>query len=706
MLPFAIRCTTCGRKLIVKQQAAVGKILPCPACGSMVLVEAPEGSLLPARQSGLPADPVPAASTNVAKLLEVVDVQQADTVDDPLYASDAREEPVAANGARRVGQHTEVVTAVSAPIQPQLWFSRQTQLLRRWVLIGLIGVGAAAALIVAVGYWMGRPEPLASARRSAANSNEPAGSTPDTVSVPQMNEPAPEGNSASELAHEGSDASSTPPDTAAKSSPPLAAGTAPPSETSGETGRSEPLGANQSEESDARGSTTPDRQVGQPVEGTPDAASGERGDSFGRKPLTVEQALRDLEALTTDAPLGRRVLSGTSAYDLIPSPARTFDVGLALPKPPARRGINAANRLAVKIPSLQFRNIPLVAWCRWFQDVTLVPVTIDVDALHRVGLGVNVPIHVEASDEEFGVVLRRSLEPLGLTYHLLNDQVLISVAGVDRMETVEYEVFDLVGNDPEQNRQLGTWIVDLIAPVAWKEYGGPGQLHISEGRLRVTTTRAIQYEVHMFCERLRVARGGRPQGAVPDYVIQLRPRMSLALERLAQSVTIHRAVGTPLVEILDQIGQASDLAIVVDWQGLAADGWTIQSLARLDVEEVSVSEALQQLLGPMQLSFRVIDSGTLQVTTMQRAWVLEEVAFFPLEALWGSDEGRTVLERVRSALGHGQSPAVARGRFLVDPVSRTLMIVAPQYRIAQVAGLLERLAVAREEPAVPVPDLD
>ena len=41
MTPFSIQCTTCRRSLRVVDPQAIGQILSCPKCGSMVLVEPP-----------------------------------------------------------------------------------------------------------------------------------------------------------------------------------------------------------------------------------------------------------------------------------------------------------------------------------------------------------------------------------------------------------------------------------------------------------------------------------------------------------------------------------------------------------------------------------------------------------------------------------------------------------------------------------------
>ena len=44
MTPFSIQCTTCRRSLRVVDPQAIGQILSCPKCGSMVLVEPPPGA--------------------------------------------------------------------------------------------------------------------------------------------------------------------------------------------------------------------------------------------------------------------------------------------------------------------------------------------------------------------------------------------------------------------------------------------------------------------------------------------------------------------------------------------------------------------------------------------------------------------------------------------------------------------------------------
>ena len=56
---FAICCTTCNARLKVRDAAAIGKILACPKCGSMVQVAAPAGWVPPAPDAAAGGTPDP-----------------------------------------------------------------------------------------------------------------------------------------------------------------------------------------------------------------------------------------------------------------------------------------------------------------------------------------------------------------------------------------------------------------------------------------------------------------------------------------------------------------------------------------------------------------------------------------------------------------------------------------------------------------------
>jgi DNA-directed RNA polymerase subunit RPC12/RpoP len=61
---FSLTCTTCRARLRVRDDSAIGQILACPKCGSMVLVQAPEPAAATPEVRATPlADPPPPVAT-------------------------------------------------------------------------------------------------------------------------------------------------------------------------------------------------------------------------------------------------------------------------------------------------------------------------------------------------------------------------------------------------------------------------------------------------------------------------------------------------------------------------------------------------------------------------------------------------------------------------------------------------------------------
>ena len=71
---FRISCTTCKVRLNVRDSNLVGQILPCPKCGSMVLITAPTAGTAQAEPSGAATEPDPSVVNssfeNIESLLD------------------------------------------------------------------------------------------------------------------------------------------------------------------------------------------------------------------------------------------------------------------------------------------------------------------------------------------------------------------------------------------------------------------------------------------------------------------------------------------------------------------------------------------------------------------------------------------------------------------------------------------------------------
>jgi DNA-directed RNA polymerase subunit RPC12/RpoP len=120
---FAIHCTTCSTRLRVREAQAIGQILACPKCGSMVLVEPPPGFKL----EGVAIKPSevmsvqPAAAKGVPTSLSRETVSDSDFADvAKLFADPQKPSPPVTPAKVAVGSTPSVASAATTATAPAL----------------------------------------------------------------------------------------------------------------------------------------------------------------------------------------------------------------------------------------------------------------------------------------------------------------------------------------------------------------------------------------------------------------------------------------------------------------------------------------------------------------------------------------------------------------------------------------------------------
>jgi len=204
--PFTITCTTCQARLSVRKASAIGQILSCPKCQSMVQVEAPPGW----RPDDEPPEPAESAGRSLQNQGNLPggrhpknrqadkqrDAQRGDAASRPADAglhqttdsrsSDRRSVDQPPGRPRQEGTWPEDTSQDET--QPDMWRSPQEQTARKLLLL----VGApVVALALAWGGW----SLLAS--RSAPDDSPPAATSQVTAAPTPAGDPSLEDTTAS-----------------------------------------------------------------------------------------------------------------------------------------------------------------------------------------------------------------------------------------------------------------------------------------------------------------------------------------------------------------------------------------------------------------------------------------------------------------------------------------------------------------------------
>lgn len=601
MNPYTISCETCQRKLRVKDMSAVGRILSCPSCGSMVLVPPPAEQEAAAPYS---------ATSQVAT--DTPEAPQAPANNEDIFAEAAAwlgDEPpreVAPPDSNMPAAPPRVSPTIRRPAPNEPIHRPELEAWRRYGLVALAALAGVTTLSLGI-WWAVRPGPSAAA---AAATKMAAANSEDDITAGLNSPEAPEHSAAESDARDNLETSSAkgePADAAlprADAAAPTPAAVAPSASNPPGEEDATPVGLAPPFGGDA---ISPfDTAVGGDVAAREKAA----GDDVEQGPFNWVAAAHHAWPMT---------LVGESAIPVEP---------VAAPPASAAPPHNVAGALNMPIPSLEIESIPLIGFVRFVSSLAGTPITLRAEDIASVGATPQSRLAISIDDATVGDILKMGLAKHRLAYRQTPGG--LEVVAADEANhtplTVAHFIDDLVARDQDANVDQAQRRILRLAEIALTPGegpplpGGPGEnrrLTVMDGSLVLVATRREQWRVHEFLERLRVARGGAPRSKRPERWYALDPREERAFESLSETVRVHFATEEPLLAIVARMCEdAKSAAVIVDWDALHAAGLTPSSLkTTFRCGGLPLREAAEELARPLGLTTRVADWGVVEITT-------------------------------------------------------------------------------------------
>ncbi len=368
----------------------------------------------------------------------------------------------------------------------------------------------------------------------------------------------------------------------------------------------------------------------------------------------------------------------------------------AEPPPPAAEMVivDVGARLSERVPRIELADTPLVTAVDLLSRVSTIPVTYDLDALEMLGVGLYGPVSASVANASVGEVFGAVLGSKGLTFVAENGQLLVTCPDKMRTElrSVRYTVADLIGPGQASIARLAELVRHLIAPESWQQAGGPGTIEAAGDALTVLQTDRIHYRVLKFCEKLRLARGLPLRSRYDARRFSLATPAAKAAGRLERVVSVNFHEPVPLVRILSDLEQLTGTTILVDWASLAEEGLSPGLKGALVVHQKPFSEALSDLLQPLGLAFRVVDSDMFEVTSRTALAARLELQFYPVRQLVPDGGTRQKLvEKLQDEVGGDTwSDAGGPGVVQFDEPSHCLLVLQLQPVQREVERFLSR----------------
>lgn len=600
----------------MRDESAIGQILACPKCGSMVLVEAPSASDSPTSEGQQPsveqaasqprktdkprarrpqqAAPVPGPEpadegrqpdqsdttrpTRTFKFREDFDTPEEGTeVKKPraqMTPAPPRQATVTSSDAEL--ESDDVDTAADAPLPPAGAVSQTTRRYQQILMLGGAAVLGVLLAVIVVGFLVSRsPDSENERDKSAKVDQQPSGKQRDAQAPTSADKTA--------GLDQGADADA---DTQAKKK--KKQGTQEPADkTPTATSGSDIAAAKQPP-------IEPNEKEDQKL--PPDLAP----------PVAPDEGVGDVETAKMPPDEG--------AGDTQPPVAPETDTGADDTSVAATRAKLAETVVALQFPAEEATT--LAEFARFIMDFTTVPVTLDLDALRTLGISPETTIEVDVRGVSVEQVLKAALEPLGVTYTIVSGSVLVAppTANQNELVSVDYDIADLAP-DLAAMESLARELETVVARDSWEARGGVASWSVMDHSLEVVQTSIVHFRLARLLDRLRVARGLLPRSDLPRELLAVPPCFLLAAKELNMPAEATFTQPTSLRKILRRLQEETDLQILIDWQELVSLDLSPSREVTVAFPEEPLHQLLMHWLPPLKLDYRMFDARTLQISS-------------------------------------------------------------------------------------------
>jgi hypothetical protein len=689
--PFRISCTTCRARLKIVDPAAVGQILACPKCGSLVQAAPPTGW----------SPDEPAAAGGAAQLETA---KQGSTGSSTIILKAGATVPLLGSRSAVSGEtETTAATAkqcVSAPpprVEPPPLPADVTAAAEgtaRWFWPALSAATVLSIAVAALLIYLDRKnhaDQVVATDPANQQSNPAADKASPLIQAPESK---PANGNPSESASPAKSA-----ERPVEKSLPVAAPSNPP-----------PAVADAPTASANRKSTEPPAAAVAPTpvpQSAPKSADPPPAAATADKP-PIQVASNSAPAQPDHSPLT------THPSPIDPPPGRVARPSVERVPP---KDVDVQSHLTNPAAGVNYKQVPLVQLLAELSQWSTIPITLDADALRELSIAPDVPITVSVKETTIAGVLEEVLGPLELSYSVVGHQLLIGRPRADELRRVRYNVADLAGDTPEGMNQFAALIHAMVDPTSWKDAVGngvpsgpravPGTSHVmgagssrwSDGALVVEQNESAHAQMLVFCEKLRLARGLPLRSKLDPARFSLEPRTAVAKAVLSRPVTVNFGRPEPLARVLANLQSSTQAIFLVDQVALAEQRTSVETGGLLVADHQPLDQALTALLEPMDLAWRVIGNHAIEITTPQAAVQHANVEFYRVaELLSGETAGQQLIGRIERELASAAAsdPSSASATIRFDAPSRSLIVRAPQSVQLRVAALLSGWRVARQ----------
>ena len=327
------------------------------------------------------------------------------------------------------------------------------------------------------------------------------------------------------------------------------------------------------------------------------------------------------------------------------------------------------------------------------------PMTIDARSIAAIGRMPNPEIKFEKSNASLQEILDDLVTPLEMQYRIDDSGISIGVFPASEKTQKTFDFPAVIAKNPESKLQLISEIQVLIATESWSVANDPATIAIKDNQFIVNCSKLVQNQIGELLAKLNASLTLKTNLAEPTATKALESKWKKLAPGLAKDPQLKQSVQSELAVFLERLSEHSGITTIPDFNALLSEGWGPQTSIPGNVVESTVQQTIEELTRSMNLTYLAVDDKTMMITTYDRSAQLIDLEVYALNGLIPdrvptAQFQRLIIESLGSQLNS------EKVRYLYQPVCNCLIVAAPQQIQRQVEALIDRLKQElNDEPA-------
>ncbi len=343
---------------------------------------------------------------------------------------------------------------------------------------------------------------------------------------------------------------------------------------------------------------------------------------------------------------------------------------------------------------IQYVDKSLIVVLHDISQISGVPISLDANSIQFLGIDIGKNVSIKSTETTFASIVNEIVAAndfgLVLEYDGTHDALLIAPVRLPGTgnSSVQIALPNLESKDRAAVDQFVSLVKRIIAPEIWTAENDPGTIDIQGDHLEITAPPLVGKHVQAFIEKWNA--GKMIAGGNEDSSGSLTTLLTIAQPMMDASFQIDAMYPVPLETYLAKIHLQTGKNVIVDWHSLLAEGWNPQTMLPPDIVEKNLRDFLRQICRAMELTYRVIDEKTVQITTFSTAARETDFEVYSCAKILERLTHEQLVQLLQQALGL-EIQSQPNLRIFLDAESKSLFVTAPQFIHRQIKAILDRL---------------